>query len=55
MGYVNLSYYMGKTPEKVSGHKNFFGSGQEAVEVGPAEILSASKSQFFNFQLDFTL
>ena len=23
-GYVNLSYYIGKTPEKVSGPKNFF-------------------------------
>ena len=47
MGYENLSYCIGKTPKKV------FGSGQEAVEVGPAENLSVSKSGFLNFQLDF--
>ena len=53
MGYENLSYCIGKTPKKVLGPNFFFGSGQEAVEAGPAENLSASKSGFLNFQLDF--
>ena len=53
MGYVTLSYYIGKTPEKVSGPKIFFWFGQEAGEVGSVENLSASKTGFFNFQLDF--
>ena len=44
---------IGKTPEKVLGPKFFFWVGQEAVEVGPMENFSASKSGFFNFQLDF--
>ena len=53
MGYQNLSFSVGKTPEEVLGPKFFFGSGQEAVDVRPVENLSASKSRFFNFQLDF--
>ena len=37
MGYVNLSYDIGKTPEKVSGPKIFFGSDLEALKVGLPE------------------
>ena len=52
MGYENLSYSNGKMLGNVKTN-NFIGSGQEALEVGLAENLSASKSGFFNFQLDF--
>ena len=52
MGYENLSYSNGKMLGNVKTN-NFIGSGQEALEVGQAEDLSASESGFFNFQLDF--
>ena len=39
MGYVNLSYCIGKTPKKVLGPTIFSWSGQEAVKVGPAKNL----------------
>ena len=44
MGYQNLSYCIRKPPRKVSGPKKFFEPGPEAIEVGPAENLSALKS-----------
>ena len=53
IGNVKLSYCIGKTPKKVLGPKIFFWSGQEAVEVWPVKNFGASKSGFFNFQLDF--
>ena len=33
MQYVNLSYAIGKTPEKVLGPKNILGPCQEAIKV----------------------
>ena len=36
-----------------TGLKKIFKSGQEAVEVGLAENLSAKKSDFLKFQLEF--
>ena len=52
MGYVNLSYYIGKTPKQVSGPKIFFGSGPEALKVGLPENFGTLKSGCFNFHLD---
>ena len=47
MGYQHQSYIIEKTPE------NLFGSGQEAVEVGPEQNFSFSKSGLFKFKLYF--
>ena len=44
MGYQNLDRFL---------VQNFFESGPEAVEVRLVENLSASKSGFFDFQLEF--
>ena len=52
MGYLNISYFIGKTPINVFGPKSFE-SGQEADEVGQTKNFSAFKSGFFNFQLNF--
>ena len=38
MGYVNLSYYIGKPPEKVVSPKSFFGSVQVPSKIGQQEI-----------------
>ena len=39
MGYVNLSYYIGKTPKKVLGPKKFCGPIQRALKLGRGKIL----------------
>ena len=47
MGYVNLIYYIGKTPKKVLGPKKNSWPGPEGLEVGLAENSGALKSGFF--------
>ena len=49
MGYVILSYYIGKTPEKVSGPKSFFGSGPDVLKVRPTKNFGTLNSPFFIF------
>ena len=39
MGYVNLSYYVGKTPKQVSGLKNFLGPVQRPSKSGCQKFL----------------
>ena len=39
MGYVNLSYYIGKTPKKVLGSKKSCGPVQRALKLGRQKIL----------------
>ena len=39
MGYVNLSYYIGKTPKKVLGPKKSCGPVQRALKLGRQKIL----------------
>ena len=47
MGYVNLSYFIGKTPKKVLGSKKNLGPDPEALKVGPTENSGGLKSRFF--------
>ena len=51
MGYVNLSYYVGKTPKQVSGPK-FFWVSSRGPQSRVAGIFGTLKSEFFNFHLD---
>ena len=53
MGYVNLSYDIGKTPKMVLGRKKFCGPVQRPSKSGRRKNSGASKSGFFYFELKF--
>ena len=53
MGYVNLSYYIGKTPKMVLGPKNFCGPVQRPSKSGRRKILEPRNLDFFYFGLKF--
>ena len=46
MGYVNLSYYIEKTPKKVSGAKKISGPVQRPVKLGRPKILEPRNLDF---------
>ena len=47
MGYVNLSYYIGKTPKMVLGRKKFCGPVQRPSKSGRRKILEPRNLDFF--------
>ena len=47
MGYVNLSYYIGKTPKMVLGRKKCFGPVQKPSKSGRWKILEPRNLDFF--------
>ena len=53
MGYVNLSYYIGKTPKMVLDPKLFFGSAQGPSKFGRQKILDPLHLEFFTLRSKF--
>ena len=53
MGYVNSSYYIGKTPKKVLGAKEFLGPVQRPAKLGRPKIMEPRNLYFFYFGLKF--
>ena len=47
MGYVNLSYYIGKTPKRILGPRKFFGPVQRPSKLGRRKILEPRNLDFF--------
>ena len=53
MGYVNLSYYIGKTPKMVLGQRKFCGPVQRSSRLGRRKILGSRNLDSFYFWLKF--
>ena len=55
MGYVNLGYYIGKTPKKVSGPKKISGPVQRPAKLGWPKILEPLDLDFLLLAKFFAL